>query len=309
MEKVMGINFMLLAALFVGLSNLFMRKSVDAGGDTKAFLMVQMVVVFLVAVLLNPVLTKTYGWSWPMAIFGVVGGLVLCVMMNMLGKSLQSGPAGLTFAALNASCVVPILFMVFLCGEKYGFVYDLWKGLGSLLVVGGLFWAGWETSNLENKPKWIAFVMATFWLHVLFLLFLQWRGLFVGNPDAEGLFLSFDLDDIRSEWFMPMVFLTVALMQVFIFKKEGRKPVKAELKYGLYGGILNGVGTFFMIKSTEFASPFEHAIIFPIFSVGVILVCNIWGRRLYKEKVNWAATLLCVGGILVGSINWAAIIK
>jgi hypothetical protein len=59
-----------------------------------------------------------------------------------------------------------------------------------------------------------------------------------------------------------------------------------------------------MIWSTEVSTPLEHAMIFPIFSVAIIILCNLWGQWLYKEKVNWLANACCVGGILIGTLDW-----
>ena len=49
--------------------------------------------------------------------------------------------------------------------------------------------------------------------------------------------------------------------------------------------------------------------IFPIFAVTIILLCNLWGQKLYKEKVNWMASGLCVVGLLIGTLDWKALLK
>jgi drug/metabolite transporter (DMT)-like permease len=301
----MGIQLMLLAGLFVALSNYLMRKSIDAGGTTKGFLMVQLFVVFIVAILLNPVRMGSYEWSGCMSLFGIAGGLVLALMMALLGRALETGPPGLTFAALNSSTVMPSIVMVLLFGATFGYHYTLWNGLGSLLVVLGLFWAGWQASQSEQRRSWLFFVTAAFFLHVLFLVFLSWKALFLNYPGENGLLLSFDMDEAKNQWFMPMIFLAAFLVQALIYivsEKRGLK--KGEVLYGTLGGIANGVGTFFMIRATEVATPFEHAMIYPIFSVSIIILCNLWGQWLYREKVKWLATAVCLLGILLGTINW-----
>jgi hypothetical protein len=240
-----------------------------------------------------------------MGAFGIAGGLILAAMMASLGRALETGPPGLTFAALNASTVMPMILMVLLFGSSFGYIYTLWHGIGSILVVAGLFWAGWKASKWDQKGNWAMFITAAFCLHVIFLVFMQWRALFINFPGANGLFLSFDVDDAKSEWFMPMIFLAAALIQAVIyFSAEKRRPSRHETVYGILGGIANGVGTFFMIRATEVSTPFEHAMIFPIFSVTIIIICNIWGQWLYKEKVNWKANALCLVGILIGTLNW-----
>jgi drug/metabolite transporter (DMT)-like permease len=306
----MGIQLILVAALFIALSNYCMRRSIDSGGTTKAFLMIQLFIVFLIAILLNPVRSGDYHWSGCMVLFAIAGGIVLALMMASLGRSLETGPPGLTFAALNSSTVMPAVLMVLLFGEAFGYQYNLWNGIGSVLVVAGLFWAGRKTSGSGQKSNWIIYVTAAFFLHVLFLVFLNWRALFINFPGENGLLLSFDMDDAICQWFMPMVFCAAFLIQTAIYlANEKRLPKKGEVLYGILGGLANGFGTFFMIWATEVSTSVEHAVIYPLFAVTIIILCNIWGQWLYKEKVNWTANGVCVLGILVATLDWKAILK
>ena len=306
----MGIQLMLLAGIYVALSNFCMRKSVDAGGSSKAFLMVQLFLTFIVAILLNPVRSGEYSWSLSMGLFGLIGGCVLALMMFCLGKAVESGPASLSFAMLSSATVMPILFMVLLFGARFGFSYNAYNALGSLLVVGGLLWAGWETFASMDKKRWLLFAVCAFLLHSVFLVFMQWRALFMHFPGHEGLFLSFDQQAIKSQWFMPMVFLSASAMQMAIYVIRKREwPTYPELLFGGIGGISNGIGTFLMIRSTEVATPIEHGMIFPLFAVSVMLGCNIWGQMIYKEKVNWKASGFCVLGVLVGTLDWGVLLQ
>lgn len=304
----MGLQLMLLAALFVAGSNLFFRKSLDNGGSSRAFLMVQLFLTFVIAVLLNPVRTGDYAWNFPLAFFGFCGGILLAAFMAMMGKALELGPPGLTFAVINASSVMPILLMVGLFGTAFGFSYSLWNGAGSILVVAGLFWAAREAIKGKKSFMWAIYALMAFALHTLFLAFMQWRALFLNYPGKRALFLSFDRSEVTSTWFMPMIFLAAAMVQTYLFfTTERRKPSRAEVRYGVVAGIANGIGTYFMIWSTEVATALEQAMIFPLFSVAVIIFCNFWGRKLYQEQVNWAANALCVLGLILGTVNWQAI--
>lgn len=306
----MGIQLILLASLFVAVSNFFMRRSIDAGGSTKAYLMVQFFLICLVAILLNPVRTGNYAWSSSMAAFGFAGGLILALMMAFLGRSLQMGPAGLTFAVLNSSTVMPMVLMVALFGPAFGYIYTLWNGLGSLCVVAGLFWAGWETMRSGDKKSWAIFALGAFALHVLFLVFMQWRALCIHFPTSDSLLLSFGQKDPQNQWFMPMIFLAAALIQTcFYIFTEKRWPLRNEWVYGILGGLTNGIGTYFLIWATEVATPFQHAMLFPLFSVGIILLCSLWGQMLYRENVNWKANAFCVVGLLIGTLDWNTLLK
>lgn len=305
----MGVQLMLMAALFIAATNYFMRRSIDAGGSSRAFLVIQLTLVFLVAILLNPVRTGEYAWSPSMALFGITGGIVLGGMLLLLGRALELGPPGLTFATLNASTVMPMILMVICFGASFGYVYTMAHGLGSLLVVLGLFWAGRNVLISEKKILWVGCALGAFLLHVVFLVLMQWRALFMNFPGENGLFLSFDMADAKSQWFMPMVFLTAAVVHAFFYVlTQKRRPSSSEIFYGVLGGITNGIGTFFMIWSTEVSTSKEHAMIFPIFAITVILCCNAWGKWLYREQVNWWANGCCVAGIIVGTLDWKVLL-
>lgn len=305
----MGIQLVIIAGFFVALSNYFMRKSIDAGGSSKAFLTVQLLLTFFIAILLNPVRTGNYEWSNCMAAFGLAGGIVLGAMMASLGRSVETGPPGLSFAILSSATVMPILVMVLFFGEKFGFIYTLANGLGSLIVVAGLFWAGYETVRSGKMARWLVFALSAFILHVIFLVFMQWRALFIHFPGENGLMLSFDVDDARSQWFMPMVFCSATFIQGLIyFTSQKRLPLRSELLWGALGGIANGTGTFFLIRATELSTTLEHAMIFPLYAVTIIILCNLWGQWLYREKVNWKAAGLCIFGILIGTLDWKSLL-
>jgi len=306
----MGIQLMVLAALFVSVQNLFFRRSIDGGGSSKAYLMVQLFLTFLVAIFLNPIRSGHYEFNLPLAFFGFCGGVILAAFMAMMGKALESGPPGLTFAVINASSVMPILLMVTLFGAGFGFAYTPWNGIGSLLVVAGLFWAASGAIQGKKSIVWAFYVFAAFSLHSLFLAFMQWRTLFLNHPGKRALFLSLTEKEAASEWFMPMIFLAASLVQGYVyFTTEKRKPLNSEILYGVLGGIANGIGTFFMIWSTEISNSLEQAMIFPVFSVSVIILCNLWGQRLYKERVNWVANAFCILGLVVGTINWRQLVE
>ncbi len=305
----MGIQFIFIASIFVAASNLCFRKSIDQGGTSKAYLMIQLFLTFLVAILLNPVRTGNYEWSNCMGAFGLSGGIVLGIMMAILGKALESGPAGLTFAILNSSTVMPMIIMVLLFGSAFGYVYTTSNGVGSFLVVVGLFLAAAETLKSKKMAKWVLFAFGAFILHVIFLVFMQWRALFINFPGENGLLISFATEDMVNEWFMPMVFLAATCIQSVIYITSlKRLPNRFEVMYGILGGIANGIGTFFLIRATEVSTSFEHAIIFPLFSVTIILCCNLWGKWLYKEKINWKANAFCVLGLLIGTLNWKVLL-
>ncbi|HSX25513.1 MAG TPA: hypothetical protein VLE89_00725 [Chlamydiales bacterium] len=304
----MAILWVLVAAIFVALSNLAMRKSVDAGGTAKAFIVFQMGVAFLVAILLNPVRTGNYSINSSIIGLGITAGLVFALMIYSLGRAIEKGPPGITFSILNAATVMPGLVMALLFGAVHGFIYNGWHGFGSMLVLGGLFWAGKGMQGMQDKRNWIFFSIAMFSLHVVLLSLFQWRALLLNLPHPEELASFFTSVEIKSEWFVPFMYLVSTVIQLGIYLKvERRMPKAIEVAYGICGGAANSLCTFFLIWATEVATPLENAIIFPIFSVVGIVLSNIWGQKLYQEQVNWRACQLCAFGLIIGTVDWKSV--
>ncbi len=305
----MSIQLMIMAALFIAASNFCLRRSIDSGGTSKAYLMIQLSLTFVIAILLNPVRTGDYTWSTPMAYFAMIEGLMLGSLMLFLGKALELGPPGLTFAALNSATVMPSLVMVAVFGASFGYTYTLFNAIGSVLVIIGLFWAGWGAHIAQNKMRWIIFTFGSFTAHMLFLILVAWRALIINFPGANPPFIPFASIDANNQWFMPVVFCVAALMQIVIyFSTQSQLPSRCETLYGAIGSMAYAAGFFFLIWSSEVATSFEHALLFPIFSVTIIIICNLWGKYLYQEKINWAANGCCVLGILIGTVDWKVLL-
>lgn len=303
----MAIILIVMAGILAASGNFFFKKSIDSGGNSKAYLVVQLGITGIIAVLLNPVSSGEYAWDNKMAVIGLTGGVILGLMLFSLGKSLQYGPPGFTFAILNSSSVVPAIVMALLFGAVFGHPYSFWNGIGSIIVVLGMFWAGWEVCRVREMKRWALFISGTFLLHVLLMVFMQWRALLLKTDLPEGFLFQIDLEGKSSQWFMPMMYLSAFMLHLIIYVvSEKRWPRFSG--YGLMGGIANGLCTFLLIKSTEVATSFENAMLFPIYSVIIVLICNSWGQMVYNEKVNWAANAFSLAGLLCGTINWKLIL-
>jgi len=304
----MAIFLVLLAGAFVALSNLFMRKSIDSGGTTKGFMVFQMFISFLCTVLLEPVRGGNYSWNTPVVLLGTVAGLIVAFMLIALGKALLKGPPGITFSILSGATVMPALLMSLFFGAALGFPYTPWHALGSTLVVGGLFWAGKGIDGLQDLKGWIVFCVAMFALHVGLLTLFQWRAMLLNIPNPEEVSGFFTAEEIKCAWFLPCMFFVSGVIQLYVFlTTEKRRPKPKEMLYGIVGGVFNGTGTFFLICATQAANPLENAIIFPMFSVAIIVFSNIWGQKLYQEKVNWKACQVSIVGLIIGTVDWKGV--
>jgi len=304
----MAILLTILAGAIGALSNLFVRKSMDEGRTARGFLVFQMAGAFLFSIFLGPLRSGDYTFNLSIACFGLISGTILACMLFFLGKALEQGPPGFTFSILNAGNVMPAIVMWVLFSSTGNFNYTVWHGLGSLFVLGGLFWAGKGLTGMQDQGKWVLFSAAMFFLQVALLSLFQWRAFLLNISHIEEVVSFFTSEQVQSQWFLPFMFLGAAFLQAIIYLlTEKRRFHSKEISQGLLGGVVNSLGVFFLICSTEMASPLQNAMIFPISSVTTIVLSNFWGQKLYAEDVNWKACQFCVLGLILGTVDWKGI--
>jgi len=285
----MAIFWMFYSGLLCALTNLCMRKSIEFCGSAKAFFVFQLFFTLMVTLLLHPIQEEWKSICWTLMGLGVLGGVFLGIMKLMIGKALEKGPSGLTFALVNSACVMPSLIFLIFFGDS---TYTFWNGMGTMLVVIGLWWAAVSAFSCPKaKWKWGSFAAFGFLFYTFFLLVAECRVWLIHEFGYQ------------TSYFLPMIYFAASTMHFFIFYySEKRKPMKEEILWGIVGGILNGASMYYFILATDQVTPDQKAVLFPSFTVSLIVCCNLWGQLLYKEKVNWPANSFCLGGIVLGSV-------
>ena len=306
----MGFVFAILAGFFAAAYNLCLRKSVGVFQTARAFLMVELWVAGAFSVLLHPIFYQSYFFNIESIIFAAVTGLIFGAMLYFIGKAMQYGPAGLTIACLNSSNVFPGLIMACVFGASLGFDYTIFQAIGSVFVVAGIFWASWDLSSTASWKRWFFYCTAAFICHILFLAFMQWKAFMLDAPATVTYLRLISKRAAASHWFVPVFYFTAAYLHTAIFKlAEKRKLRQQERLYGTVGGVLNAGYAFCILLSTKYASPIENAMIFPVFSVVTILLCNLWGRWIYQENIHWKGCFLLILGLFLGTIDWITFVN
>lgn len=295
---------LLLAACAGALFHFSFRKSLDGGGRSNVFQLIQCFFTFLVVTLINVRPSTFAQFDFTTLHLGFAEGLLYVAMMLFLGVAFKKGPPGMTVATFNSASVIPAILMAAIFGAAFGHGYSLFNGIGSFLVVTGLFMAS-RTSVTGNLKLWAIFVLAAFGAHSVYLSIFQWRALLLA-ADEPLPHLNFNLEALGAQWFQPFLFLTAFLILALLYLARDRKPIqRRDILWGSLGGVGNGLCTFSLVFASEIATGKEKAMIFPIAGVLSILICNGWGKWLYKEKVNWIALSICLLGIIIGTIDWS----
>lgn len=301
----MALIFTLFAATLASIVNLMTKKNLDQTGTSNGYLTIYFFLSFLGSLLVNP---KIFTAPFSPIMFGIgcFTGFLMFLMMVLLLKALEIGPAALTFGFQNASAVFPVILLFFIFGPTFNFVITPTLVVGLFLVIGGLFWSAKaqfarEKKNSYSLKKWSLVALGAALMQVAILSMFHWRYLIIDFASASHPLLFVHCQPIEEVWFAPGIFSFATFATLLLFaKKEKRFFKKPEVTFGSIGGLLNGVVTFLLLLATRFSSSFEKGIIFPLFTVGVILFCSLWGKKLYHEPIHWPGLGCCISGIILG---------
>ncbi len=282
------------------LTNLLFRKNLDHSPQPGShyFLIIYFLGSFLFA-LLSPALWKT-PINWVSVGLGSSVGALNVALMTSMAQALRTGPSGLSFAFQNATAVFPGTILYLFFGTDFGFSFSYLHLVGIALVVYGLF-VGTQRQSTTHLSKWLLYALACGTFQVLSLTLMQGRCILF-QEDQLGQFLSsFALHEGDDAWFMPAQFGTASLLQLlFFFRHLKSEAHPINTAFGVSAGISNGACTLFILLATKVALPAFKVILFPCFAAMTIILCNLWAYRLYKERFNFQANLLCAAGILLG---------
>lgn len=298
-----GISFVLVSSCWTAAGNLCLRKNLDFKGSSSGYLLAFYLFSLLAALVVTPALLKT-PFSLTMFLSGGLAGTLNGALMLLTAKALALGPAGLTFVFVCSAAIVPSLLMPLLFGKAYGFIMTSGLLVGIVCILSGLVWASRsQQDQKEASLKWLIAAASLLFIQGMILSLMQWRCLLMDPSLPSHPLLFVQCNPEEDAWFMPGMFCVASLLQLLIFlPTEKRFLTKAEMGFGLLGGLANGASTYFLLLATQAATTIEKGILFPTSAIATIVLCNLWGQWLYREKVNWKANALCSFGIVLGAL-------
>lgn len=289
-----SITITLLASFLAASANLFFRinSSHKSTASVNGYLFIYYFISFIASLFFfSEVWSSSISWQM-IFLGGIVGGFNVALMV-LTANALNTGPSGLTFAFQNASSVFPgfLLFIIF--GTAYGFSCSITQLAGMALVILGLYLgAVGNSSGGSVSKKWLIWALGAFSVQVIALAIIQGRCILFDSP-----LINITAKD--DPWFMPGQFGISTLLIGLVYLKEKSSLSIEDVKYGSLAGVANCAATGCLLLATKWALPTEKAVLFPIFAVTNIVLCNAWANRFYQEKFNLLSNAICALGIFL----------
>lgn len=272
--------YLLLAILSNALISIVMRMSTGKVHNKISMLAVNYVVCMVMGACFagwNNLLPRVEGLGTTLGL-GVISGFLYLAGFVLLQLNIRKNGVVLSTLFGKLGLLVPMVVSIVLFKEMPGVL----QAIGFVVAIAAVVLINFEKSstNMQFKAGLIILLLANGSCDAMTKVFEQ-----LGSPALSEHFVLYT--------FVVALMLCAALM---LYKKE--KPGKNDLLYGLLIGVPNFFAARFLLLAVESLPAF---IVYPTFSVGIILAVTLAGVLFFKERLG-KRQWIGAGAILVALV-------
>lgn len=272
--------FLILALLFSAVLALVL-KYLNTGSPYGVYFVNYVTCALLAFAALQP--RSLYNGDITPCWLGGITGLVYLASLAANGYSIHKNGAILSSVFTRLGVLVPIVLSVTLFGERP----TLLQGLGVVLAVA----AAVVMNGLPGKTAAPATESRVYLLPLVLTLLLN------GTADAMSKVfnqLGRRQDDGR---FMFYIFLFAGLATLVLLLRERRRLTRRDVFFGILAGVPNFLSSRLLLAALAELPAF---LVYPSYSVGVILVISVASFFLFRERLN--RRQLGAAGMILGAL-------
>lgn len=195
---------------------------------------------------------------------GFIAGFFFFLSFIYYQKSVKENGVSVTGMIAKLGILIPMIFSIIIWKEYPSTI----QWLGIILALTSIILVNMAPKTLENfdlKPG-------------LILLFL-----FGGLAEfSNKIFQKYAISDFK-DVFLFTVFFTAFIISIFFTIKEKKPLRKKDILTGIAVGIPNLFSSYFLILSLNTVTT---SVAFPLYSAGSIVLINLGGYFIFKEKIS-----------------------
>ena len=230
-----------------------------------------------------------YILSAPWIYHAIIIGILFIVVFNFYAKGTQKIGIAVTTVANKLSLLIPVAVAIILYpGESFSII----KGVGFVLAILGIYLASTEKGKLSFDKKYL-------WLIIL---------VFVGQGLADSIFNNAQQTVVNENdkglFLMTLLLIAAIGGTIMLIGKSIKEKPQLKVR-NLIGGIALGIPNFaslvFFFNALE-SSGLESSQVFPVISMGIVVVSAFVGYLFFKEKLaltNWIGLAFAIAAIFV----------
>lgn len=225
------------------------------------------------------------GWFY----FAIIIGVLFIVVFNLYAIGTQKVGIAITTVANKMSLIIPVIVALIIYPDSN---VTLWTILAFALAILGIYLSSTKNGKITFSKKYL-------WL-IIFI--------FLGQGIADTV-LNYAQNTSVEEWessaFFSVLFIMAAFSGCIMLIIKGLKE-KVNISFrNILAGIILGIPNYgslmFFFKALE-NSGLHPSIVFPIVSMGVVVLSAILGILIYNEKLsksNWIGIVSSIFAIAI----------
>src|SRR5215475_9525556 len=221
--------------------------------------------------------------SRPWLVLAIVQGLVLAVNFYLLAYTAQRAGVSVAILASRLSVAIPAILAFVLYGDSLNAV----KIVGLATALSSLYLCTVTGPDFGVTHVWLrrvlpVLVFLMFGCHFTLLKFTQARYL---DSSSNHLYVT-----------MSFLFAFVTSLTIGLVKIRATKVAIRDIIAGGALGLINYGAIYFLVKVLSFEG-WQSSQLFPIYSVGVVIVSSLLAMFLFKERLSRLKTFGLVMGV------------
>lgn len=230
-------------------------------------------------------ITFDYVINSPWLYQAMIVGSLFIIVFNLYATGTQKVGIAITTVANKMSLVIPVAIALYVYPDAN---ISIWTIIAFVLALLGIYLSSTKNGKLTFNKQYV-------WLIVL---------VFVGQGIADSVFnyaQKTSIGEGESPAFFSVLFMMAALCGVLILVGESlKKKIKISYK-NIIGGIVLGIPNYgsliYFFKALD-SSGLHPSVVFPIVSMGVVILSAIIGIIFYKETLSRSNWLGIVSSVL-----------
>lgn len=230
-------------------------------------------------------ITFDYVINSPWLYQAMIVGSLFIIVFNLYATGTQKVGIAITTVANKMSLVIPVAIAIYVYPNAN---ISIWTIIAFVLALLGIYLSSTKNGKLTFNKQYV-------WLIVL---------VFVGQGIADSVFnyaQKTSIGEGESPAFFSVLFMMAALCGVLILVGESlKKKIKISYK-NIIGGIVLGIPNYgsliYFFKALD-SSGLHPSVVFPIVSMGVVVLSAIIGIIFYKETLSRSNWLGIVSSVL-----------
>ncbi|MCK5787835.1 MAG: hypothetical protein KAH32_02455 [Chlamydiia bacterium] len=279
----------------IGINNFIFSKASRSSEGVLGYLFVCYSLAAILMFMINSIIFGFVGIpAISEIIVGIILGSLLYLCISFFGKALKVGNLASTSAIFASASITSPIVSYAIFGEQY--IAIRWFNLVALAfsTLGIFYPVIFQKDSPESKSArywiWMKYIIFAFSMHVTYMVLVFWR---VNSSLYYGKSMLFFVDIPEASVSIDVIgYMTAGALFLINNLSEKFRLNKEHVYLGIPSALLFAISHLLIIFAMACSSPEHTVLIWPLFSIFIMLTTAAISKLIMDERVNMAQILI-----------------